>query len=198
MCFRTGFLSFPKALSRFQVFGRQFTGGLPIDTLITNLFETTYVHHAIAHGRIRWLVSDSVLKRVVWFLTGTQAGVNQHVGALPPEKLGRAYVFLNKSNKAMPFLNRPYNQKDWFRDLMGNKYIDPPESANSKRWVDTCSFPSHIDSTGTVIFEPRPDRKDWQRMQNTAVRPNCVIYCTGYESKCWPLSSTVSLRLMIG
>ena len=179
MCYRTGFLSFPKALSRFQVFGRQFKGGLPIDGLITNLFETAYVHRAIAKSRLRWFVSDFVIKRVLWFLTGTQAGVNQHIGSLPPERLGRAFVFLNKSNKAMPYLNRPYQTKDPFRDFIGNKYVDPPEDANSDRWVDTCTFPSCIDDTGAVIFEARPERKDWQRMKNKALRPNCVIYCTG-------------------
>lgn len=75
MCFRSGFLSFPKALSRFKVFGKQFKGGLPIDGLITNLFETAYVHRAIAASRFRWFVSDFVIKRVLWFLTGTQAGM---------------------------------------------------------------------------------------------------------------------------
>lgn len=63
MSFRTGFLSFPKALSRFQVFNKQFNGGLPIDGLITNLFETAYVHRAIAQSRLRWFVSDFVIKR---------------------------------------------------------------------------------------------------------------------------------------
>ncbi|KAF2841817.1 dimethylaniline monooxygenase [Patellaria atrata CBS 101060] len=181
MCYRTGFLSFPKALSRFQVFGKQFKGGLPIDGLITNLFETAYVHRAIAQSRLRWFVSDYVIKRVLWFLTGTHAGMNQHIGALPKERLGRAYVFLNKSNKAMPYLNRPYQENNRFLDFLGNKYIDPPEDANSERWVDTCSFPSFIDPSGQVTFEPRPDRKDWHRMKNKVVKPTTVIYCTGYK-----------------
>lgn len=180
MCFRTGFLSFPKVLNRFQVFGKTFGGSLPIDGLITNLFETAYVHRAIARSKMRWFVSDFVIKRVLWFLTGTQAGCNQHVGALPRERLGRAYVFLNKSHKAMPYLNRPYKRKDPLLEFMGNKYLDPPEDADSERWVDTCTFPSSIDGTGKIVFEPRPDRKDWQRIKDTTVRPDCVIYCTGF------------------
>lgn len=79
----------------------------------------------------------------------------------------------------MPYLNRPYKTKNQFLDFIGNKYVDPPEDANSEKWVDTCTFPARIDDTGTVIFEPRPDRKDWQRMKNKSLRPNCVIYCTG-------------------
>jgi dimethylaniline monooxygenase (N-oxide forming) len=185
MCFRTGFLSFPKALSRFKVFGKQFKGGLPIDGLITNLFETAYVHRAIAASRLRWFVSDFVIKRVLWFLTGTQAGMNQHVGALPHDRLGRAFVFLNKSTKAMPYLNRPYQEKHPLA-FLGNGYVDPPEDAQSTRWIDTCTFPSRIDPTGRAIFEARPDRKDWRRMQNVEIRPNCVVYCTGYtQSFAW-------------
>lgn len=41
-------------------------------------------------------ISDFVIKRVLWVLTGTQSGCNQWVGELEPERLGRAYVFLNK------------------------------------------------------------------------------------------------------
>ena len=65
MCFRTGFLSFPKVLNRFQIFGKTTGGNLPIDGLITNLFETAYVHRAKAKSRLRWFVSDFVIKRVM-------------------------------------------------------------------------------------------------------------------------------------
>ncbi|PSN61072.1 dimethylaniline monooxygenase [Corynespora cassiicola Philippines] len=199
MCFRTGFLSFPKALSRFQVFGKVFKGGLPIDGLITNLFETAYVHHAIAASRLRWFISDYVIKHVLWFLTGTQAGMNQHVGALPSDRLGRAYVFLNKSSKAMPYLNRPYQEKHPLA-FLGNGYVDPPEDANSKRWVDTCTFPERIDNSGRIVFEKREDRKDWRRMKHAEVRPNCVVYCTGYKQvfswldPSYPTASDATIR----
>jgi len=96
---RSGFLSFPAVLSDFRVFGVDFDGSLPIDGLITNLFETAYVHPWVAKSHLRWFVSDAVIKKVLWFLTGTEAGCNQWVGELPEEKLGRAYVFLNKSAK---------------------------------------------------------------------------------------------------
>jgi dimethylaniline monooxygenase (N-oxide forming) len=202
MCFRTGFLSFPKALSRFKVFGKQFKGGLPIDGLITNLFETAYVHRAIAASRFRWFVSDFVIKRVLWFLTGTQAGMNQHVGALPHDRLGRAFVFLNKSSKAMPYLNRPYQEKHPLA-FLGNGYVDPPEDAQSTRHIDTAPFPSHIDSTGRVIFTPRPDRKDWVRLRDTEIRPNTIVYCTGYTqtfswlAPSYPTAADASIRNIV-
>lgn len=40
MGIRAGFLSFPKVLNNFRVLGATFDGALPIDGLITNLFET--------------------------------------------------------------------------------------------------------------------------------------------------------------
>lgn len=40
MGIRSGFLSFPKVLNNFRVLGATFDGALPIDGLITNLFET--------------------------------------------------------------------------------------------------------------------------------------------------------------
>ena len=183
MCFRTGFLSFPKVLNRFRVFGKTFGGRLPIDGLITNLFETAYVHHKIRESRMRSIISDRVIKKVMWFLTGTQEGCNQHVGALPNEILGRSYVFLNKSHRAMPYLNRPYKRKQPFLDFIGNKYMDPPEDAQSDRFVDTCTFPERLDETGRVVFKPRPDRKDWQRLKDKAVRPSLIIYATGYRQE---------------
>jgi dimethylaniline monooxygenase (N-oxide forming) len=130
---------------------------------------------------MRSIISDRVIKKVMWFLTGTQEGCNQHVGALPNEILGRSYVFLNKSHRAMPYLNRPYKQKQPFLDFIGNEYMDPVEDVKSDRFVDTCTFPERLDETGRVIFKPQPDRKDWRRLKDKVVRPSLIIYATGYR-----------------
>lgn len=151
------------------------------DGLITNLWETAYVHHKVRETRLRSLISDVVIKKVMWFLTGTQEGCNQHVGALPNDILGRSYVFLNKSHKAMPYLNRPWKQKQPVLDWLGNEYMDPPEDAQSSRTVDTCTFPSHIDETGKVHFKPDPARKDWKRLSTRSLYPSLIVYATGYK-----------------
>lgn len=77
LCHRGGYLSFPKVLNNFKLFGINFDGELSIDGLITNLFETAYVHPWVKRTHLRWFVSDFVIKRVLWFMTGTQAGCNQ-------------------------------------------------------------------------------------------------------------------------
>ena len=74
---------------------------------ILTLFVILDVHKWISGINLRWFISDFMVKRVLWLLTGTTCGANQWVGGLPDDRLGRAYVFLNKSNKALPYINRP-------------------------------------------------------------------------------------------
>ncbi|KAF8321719.1 FAD/NAD(P)-binding domain-containing protein [Clavulina sp. PMI_390] len=180
LCTRGGFLSFPKVLNDFEVFGYKFEGNLPIDGLITNLFETTYVHPWVAYLHVRWFVSDFVLRKVLWFLTGTEAGCNQWVGELDGDRLGRAYVFLNKSNKAMPYINRSWRTRPWYLDYM-SRYIDPPEDMppHTDFSVELAPFPSYFDPTGKAIF-PLTKRKESKRIQEMEIRPQTVVYATGY------------------
>ncbi|KAI0094077.1 FAD/NAD(P)-binding domain-containing protein [Irpex rosettiformis] len=182
LCTKRGFLSIPKALNDFEVFGVPFKAPrpLPIDSLITNLAETAYVHPWVAHSHIRWFISDFVLKRVLWFLTGTQAGCNQWVGELEPDRLGRAYVFLNKSQKAMPYINRPYRKRSAWMDKLA-KYIDPPEDMPPQTdfTVDLAPFPVKFDEDGRAVF-PDLKRKDAIRMKNRDFKPDTVIFATGY------------------
>ena len=187
---RGGFLSFPKVLNRFSVFGYTTKAKLPIDGLITNLFETTYVHPWVAKSRIRWLMSDKILQRVLWFLTGTRAGCNQYAGELPPERLGRAYVFLNKSSKAMPYINRPYKRRPKWMSYITN-YIDPEEDATSDKLIELAPFVCHVDEDGEVKFQRGTEhqRAIRARIKTLTVRPDIVIYCTGYQQDLPFLSS---------
>ncbi|KAF9514503.1 hypothetical protein BS47DRAFT_1328903 [Hydnum rufescens UP504] len=180
LCTRGGFLSFPKVLNDFQLLGFKFEGNLPIDGLITNLFETTYVHPWVAKLHLRWFVSDFVIKRVLWFLTGTQAGCNQWVGELDSERLGRAYVFLNKSNKAMPYINRSYRKRPKFMEYI-SRYIDPPEDSPpvTNFSVELAPFPTQFLPSGQAVF-PVTHRKESKRIQGMTIKPQTVIYATGY------------------
>ncbi|EPQ58604.1 dimethylaniline monooxygenase [Gloeophyllum trabeum ATCC 11539] len=192
LCSRAGFLSFPKALNDFSLLGFKFESKnpVPIDSLITNLGETAYVHPWVAKSHIRWFISDFVIKRVLWVLTGTQAGCNQWVGELEPERLGRAYVFLNKSHKAMPYINRPYRRRPAFMDYL-SRYSDPDEdmSPQTDFTVELAPFPSHFTEGGRAVFpldldkRSRPKRKDAVRIQGKVVKPNLVVYATGYKQE---------------
>ncbi|KAJ3292739.1 hypothetical protein HK104_005072, partial [Borealophlyctis nickersoniae] len=178
MCHRNGFLSFPKVLNDFEVFGVTFDGKLPIDGIITNLFENAYVHPWVKATRLRWFVSDFFIKRLLWFLTGTPAGCSQWVGELPSHRLGRAYTFLNKSTKAMPYINRPF-KKPYLTQRFA-RYHDPKETLHDSRVIHLRSFPEGFDETGAVIFS-KSERKEEKMWSGKVCRPNLVVFATGYE-----------------
>jgi dimethylaniline monooxygenase (N-oxide forming) len=178
---RGGFLSFPKVLNHFTVLGSTFDGNLPIDGLITNLFETAYVHPWVAASHLRWFVSDFVVKRVLWFLTGTMAGCNQWAGELPPERQGRAYVFLNKSAKAMPYINRPYQKLSKLHRRVAH-YQDPPAPPGVKDpTIHLVPFPKHFDASGRAVFPPPPKHRSKEVGWTQECRPDLVVLCTGYR-----------------
>lgn len=180
---RGGFLSFPKVLNNFRVLGSTFDGALPIDGLITNLFETAYVHPWVAASHLRWFVSDFVIRRVLYFLTGTQAGCNQWAGELPPERQGRAYVFLNKSAKAMQFINQPHYKLSRFHRFFAH-YIDPPlPSGVTDPTIHLVPFPKLFDQTGRAIFPPPPPQRKKETAWKDVCRPDLVVLCTGYKQE---------------
>ena len=198
LCTRSGFLLFPAVLADFVVFGNVFDGNLPIDGLITNLFETAYVHPWVAAAHLRWFISDFVIKRLLWVLTGTQAGCNQWVGELEPHRLGRAYTFLNKSSKAMPYINRGWKNRSPFLQRI-TRYLDPPTVKPEEVSIDLAPFPARVNEDGTVEFV-RNGRKEDLRMRNRTVKPDVVVYATGYTqqfdflSKEYPVPATVRCR----
>ncbi|SCV68684.1 BQ2448_805 [Microbotryum intermedium] len=189
---RGGFLSFPKVLNDFSVFGFKFEGNLPIDglVLIEDVFETAYGHPWIASSRMRWHISDFFVKRVMAFLTGTSAGCGQWVGSLPPSRHGRAYVFLNKSSKAMPYINRPHKPR--FRSLaniLRTDYLDPKLPDTPCKQIEMAMWPSRVDETGRAHFTPASElpqsngieRIEEKRMKSKVIRPDLVVFCSGYR-----------------
>jgi dimethylaniline monooxygenase (N-oxide forming) len=81
----------------------------------------------------------------------------------------------------MPYINRPYRNRPAFLDYI-SRYIDPPEDSPpfTDFTVDFAPFPSHFLPTGHAVF-PISKRKDSLRMANANVRPDTVIYATGYK-----------------
>lgn len=180
LCTREGFLSFPAVLENFMVLGVTFDRPTPIDGLITNLFETAYVHPWVARSHLRWFVSDAIIKKVLWVLTGTEAGCNQWVGELPPHRLGRAFTFLNKSAKAMPYINRPWKQRHWVLETIA-RYLDPPSVRPDEPHIDLAPFPSHVLPSGQVIFKRNKRKESDYWASHAPFSPDVVVFATGYK-----------------
>lgn len=80
----------------------------------------------------------------------------------------------------MPYINRPYRSRPAWMDYISS-YIDPAEDSPpaTNFTVDLAPFPSHFLPSGRAVF-PMSKRKDAVRMAKRDVRPDTVIYATGY------------------
>lgn len=83
----------------------------------------------------------------------------------------------------MPYINRPYRTRPAWMDYI-SRYIDPPEDSPpaTNFTVDLAPFPSHFLSSGRAVF-PMSERKDAIRMAQRGVKPDTVIFATGYTQE---------------
>lgn len=90
----------------------------------------------------------------------------------------------------MPYINRPYKPAYRFLStILRTEYLDPPFT--SPLSIDLALWPSHVDSTGRVHFLrsdqiPQSEgmkRIEEERMSTKEVRPDLVVYCTGYKQE---------------
>lgn len=80
----------------------------------------------------------------------------------------------------MPYINRPYRKRSWILDLFSH-YSDPPEDTHPQTdfVVDLAPFPTSFLPSGRAVF-PSLNRKDALRIAKRDIRPDTVIYATGY------------------
>lgn len=83
----------------------------------------------------------------------------------------------------MPYINRPYKKRAKLFDYLSS-YIDPAEDMppHTSFAVELAPFPSHFLPSGRAVF-PLSKRKDAIRMSRRDVRPDTVIFATGYEQE---------------
>lgn len=88
----------------------------------------------------------------------------------------------------MPYINRPYRSRPPFLDYI-TRYIDPPEDSppHTDFAVELAPFPTQFLPTGCAVF-PVTKRKDSVRMEKLRmagheVKPDTVIYATGYRQE---------------
>jgi hypothetical protein len=89
-------------------------------------------------------------------------------------------ILFLQSHKAMPYLNRPYRHRKWYLEYL-SRYIDPPEDSppQTNFTVELAPFPTHFLKNGQAVFAPGY-RKDYLRVSQMDIRPDTVIFATGY------------------
>lgn len=102
----------------------------------------------------------------------------------------------------MPYLNRPYRSRPWYLDYI-SRYIDPPEDSppQTNFVAELAPFPTHFLRDGQAVF-PLSKRKDAIRISKMVIKPDAIIYATGYtqefgyldEASCYPFPQDADLR----
>ncbi|KAG6886023.1 hypothetical protein C0993_005207 [Termitomyces sp. T159_Od127] len=80
----------------------------------------------------------------------------------------------------MPYINRPYKNRPRYLDLI-SRYIDPPEDSppQTNFVVEFAPFPIAFSENGCAIF-PVSSRKDAMRIAQRVIKPELIIFATGY------------------
>ena len=87
--------------------------GVPLDSMITNLFECSYVHAWAERLKLRWRVTTWFIRGGFLLATGSSVGFNQWAGGLAPAQVRRGWNIVNKSTAAVPYLNRATKRRSW-------------------------------------------------------------------------------------
>jgi dimethylaniline monooxygenase (N-oxide forming) len=90
-------------------------------------------------------------------------------------------VILCKSGKAMPYISASYRTHSLLNRIR-SKIINIPIAPTQGRTIDLAPWPSSISPNGTVTFT-KTSRPESARMSKKVVKPDLVIFATGYSQK---------------
>lgn len=191
---RRGFLSVPTTGA-----GR----GVPLDSMITNLFESTHLHPWLERTKLRWKVTTPFIRGLFWLATGSSVGFNQLAGGLPGHEVQRGHHLINKSTQALPYINRPVRQRarglfgwlqrnvwDWADLTRGDPGFDPkfdPQTAFDNHSVesdfDNDSPRPNIDIVRSGIESVGADGCTVKFVDGTEGVFDIIVMCTGYRQR---------------
>jgi dimethylaniline monooxygenase (N-oxide forming) len=166
--------------------------GIPIDVSRASLFDTAYVHPKLRNHMILWEYYNYYIKALLWVCSGTTAGMDQWIGEISPERHHPSKIFFNKSIKVCPYISKPYRPATpgprlWAYALR-SAFVQFPIPEIGSKHVDLAPWPEEFDSQGVVKFTNN-GRLEYERLKDECIRPDIVVFCTGYKHKFTFLSS---------
>ncbi|KAI2620969.1 FAD/NAD(P)-binding domain-containing protein [Hypomontagnella submonticulosa] len=188
LCHRNGFHLAPKRNPNPRlIFARRRSPldrpQVPIDVSRASLFDTAYVHPWLRNSMILWTYYDYYVRWILWTSWGTTHGTDQWIGG-KPEGWSTSEIFFNKSGyKLSPYLNaawKPRQPQGLLQLIRSWVVITPDTQAECQgRQVDLAPWPERIDDSGAVIFSNN-GRPEYSLMRSETIKPDVVIFCTGY------------------
>lgn len=90
---------------------------------------------------------------------------------------------MNKSAKAMPYLNRGWKKRSKWAERLA-RYLEPEDYSEDEVGIDLAPFPKQVQADGSIVFA-RNGRKEDLRMRERESRgekfyPDVAVYATGY------------------
>ncbi|KYK58827.1 dimethylaniline monooxygenase [Drechmeria coniospora] len=166
--------------------------GIPIDVSRANIFDTAYVHPILRNSMLLWNYYDWYINSILWLSGGSTAGMDQWCGEISRERHHPSKIFFNKSTKIIPYLSQPYRPSQPGKDLwlfaLRSAIVQRPFVDTKGRHVDLAPWPEEIDSDGYVRFRNN-GRPEYERMKNEKIKPDIVVFATGY-SQSFPFLNT--------
>ncbi|KAK4442431.1 hypothetical protein QBC34DRAFT_454911 [Podospora aff. communis PSN243] len=207
---RDGFLCAPKRIPDpviFPILGNKPDPTklrVPVDVSTASLFESAYVHPRL--HPLLWANYDWFCKSTLWLVSGSRHGLGQFVGGISDARYHVKKIFFMKSNKAMPYISEPYRAatQSSLLQRIRSSLLQIPILPTHGRHIDLAPWPSHIDRTGTVHFQPT-NRPESHRLRNETIKPDILIFATGYtqtfpflnqtphKTECYPTPSSPSM-----
>jgi len=157
---RSGFLSVP----------HEWYDGAPLDSFITNLFECAYQHRWLEYFKIKWRFTTPFIRLAFMIGSGSSSGWNQWAGT-KTTVVARGHHIINKSVKAMAYINRPLKKKSFLGRWIYSK-------------LDDVTDPTAPDIQTTYATPMKALGGKQIEMSDGSVQEfDMIVFCTGYKQK---------------
>ncbi|KAM0262438.1 hypothetical protein ACHAQJ_001691 [Trichoderma viride] len=182
LCHRDGWLGAPKRVpgQRFLpwLFGSKpyEYPQLPLDVSQVTLFDSMYVHPLVRDSMIIWNYYHFVaLPAGCWLCGGSPYGVDQFIGQIYSQRFHASRAWQRISNH----VSAPWRPTKWPLATRIRRFFFNTDIPPVSRTIDVAPIPSHISEDGVAHF-PLNGRPESERINETVVKPDVVIFATGY------------------
>ncbi|KAL7898208.1 hypothetical protein HDV64DRAFT_269308 [Trichoderma sp. TUCIM 5745] len=154
---------------------------LPLDVSQITLFDSMYVHPIVRDSMIIWNYYHFVaLPAGCWLCGGSPYGVDQFVGQIYSERFHASRVFFNKAwQRISNHVSAPWRPTKWPLATRIRRFFFNTDIPPVSRIIEVAPAPSHISKDGTAHF-PLNGRPESVRINETIVKPDVVVFATGY------------------
>ncbi|KAJ4862012.1 flavin-binding monooxygenase-like domain-containing protein [Trichoderma breve] len=187
LCHRDGWLGAPK-----RVPGQKFLPWLfgsepydypqlPLDVSQVTLFDSMYVHPIVRDSMIVWNFYHFVgISAGGWLCGDSIYGIDQFVGQIYSERFHASRVFFNKAwQRICNHVSAPWRPTKWPFASRIRRFFFNTDIPSVSRIIEVAPNPSHISEDGVAHF-PLNGRPESERINETVVKPDVVIFATGY------------------